>query len=70
MQIGDMSIEGVSDGSVLAPATAMFNKTDRDWLQHSQFLDKDGMLTFEMGGFLVRNGDRVRARRYRHRSSR
>ena len=59
MQIGDMTIEGVSDGSLLAPATAMFNKTDQDWLQHSQFLDKDGMLTFEMGGFLVRNGDRI-----------
>ena len=59
MQIGDMTIEGVSDGSLLAPPTAMFNKTDQDWLQHSQFLDKDGMLTFEMGGFLVRNGDRI-----------
>jgi glyoxylase-like metal-dependent hydrolase (beta-lactamase superfamily II) len=59
MQIGDMTIEGVSDGSLLAPATVMFNKTDQDWLRHSQFLDKDGMLTFEMGGFLVRSGDRI-----------
>jgi glyoxylase-like metal-dependent hydrolase (beta-lactamase superfamily II) len=37
----------------------MFNKTDQDWLQHSQFLDENGMLSFEMGGFLVRSGDRI-----------
>src|ERR1035438_9571425 len=59
MRIGDLTIEGVSDGSLLAPPTLMFNKTDQDWLQHSQFLDEDGMLTFEMGGFLVRSRDRL-----------
>jgi glyoxylase-like metal-dependent hydrolase (beta-lactamase superfamily II) len=37
----------------------MFNKSDQDWLQHSQFLDDDGMLPIEMGGFLVRSGDRL-----------
>ena len=59
MQIGDVTIEGVSDGSLTAPPTLMFNKTDQDWLQHSQFLDEDGMLPIEMGGFLVRTGDRL-----------
>ena len=59
MQIGAVTIEGVSDGSLVAPPTMMFNKSDQDWLQHSQFLDDDGMLPIEMGGFLVRTGDRL-----------
>ncbi len=54
-----MSIEGVSDGSLPAPPTLMFNKSDQDWLQHSQFLDADGMLPIELGGFLVRTGERL-----------
>ena len=59
MQVGDLTIEGVSDGSLQAPPTLTFNKTDQDWLQHSQFLDGDGMLPIEMGGFLVRSQDRL-----------
>jgi len=59
VQVGDVTIEGVSDGSVPAPPTLLFNKTDQDWLQHSQFLDADGMLPIDMGGFLVRTGDRL-----------
>jgi len=59
VQIGDVTIEGVSDGSLAAPPTLLFNKTDQDWLQHSQFLDADGMLPIDMGGFLVRTGDRL-----------
>lgn len=59
MNVGEITIEGISDGSLLAPPTLMYNKTDQDWEQHSQFLDENGLLTFEMGGFLVRTGDRV-----------
>jgi glyoxylase-like metal-dependent hydrolase (beta-lactamase superfamily II) len=59
VQIGTVTIEGVSDGSLQAPPTLMFNKTDKEWQQHSQFLDEKGLLTFEMGGFLVRSGDRL-----------
>ena len=59
MQIGAVTIEGVSDGSLQAPPTLLFNKSDQEWLQHSQFLDTDGMLPIEMGGFLVRSGDRL-----------
>jgi glyoxylase-like metal-dependent hydrolase (beta-lactamase superfamily II) len=59
MQIGTVTVEGVSDGSLQAPPTLMFNKSDQDWLQHSQFLDKEGMLPIEMGGFLVRSGERL-----------
>ena len=59
MQLGAVTIDGVSDGNLVAPPTMMFNKSDQDWLQHSQFLDDDGMLPIEMGGFLVRSGDRL-----------
>ncbi len=59
VEIGAVTIEGVSDGRLRAPATLLYNKTDEDWLPHAQFLDEDGMLPFEMGGFLVRSGDRL-----------
>jgi glyoxylase-like metal-dependent hydrolase (beta-lactamase superfamily II) len=59
MRIGAVTIEGVSDGSLQAPPTTMFNKSDQDWLQHSQFLDEEGMLPIEFGGFLVRSGDHL-----------
>jgi len=52
-------VEGVSDGTIPVPPKPMFNKTDQDWLRHSQFLDGDGMLPIEMGGFLVRTGERL-----------
>ena len=52
-------MDGVSDGSLLAPPTLLFNKTEQDWQQHSQFLDENGLLTIEMGGFLVRTGERL-----------
>ena len=59
VQVGVVTIDGVSDGRLPVPPTALFNKTDQDWLQHSQFLDGDGMLPIEMGGFLVRSGDHL-----------
>lgn len=59
MEIGSVTIEGVSDGSLPVPPTALLNKSDQDWIQHSQFLDDDGMLPIEMGGFLVRSGERL-----------
>jgi hypothetical protein len=59
VEIGNVTVEGVSDGSLQGPPTLMFNKTDQDWQQHAQFLDGDGLLTIEMGGFLVRSGERL-----------
>jgi glyoxylase-like metal-dependent hydrolase (beta-lactamase superfamily II) len=59
MRVGAVTIEGVSDGSLPVPATPLFNKSDQDWLQHSQFLDEDGKLPIEMGGFLVRTDDHL-----------
>jgi glyoxylase-like metal-dependent hydrolase (beta-lactamase superfamily II) len=38
----------------------MFNRlNDEDWAPHRQFLDADGMLPIEMGGFCVRTGERT-----------
>ena len=54
-----MKIEGISDGTIPVPPTPLFNKSDQDWLQHTQFLDADGLLPIEMGGFLVRSGERL-----------
>ena len=59
MRVGAVTIEGVSDGSLPVPPGLLFNKSDQDWLQHSQFLDHDGMLPIEFGGFLVRHAERV-----------
>jgi glyoxylase-like metal-dependent hydrolase (beta-lactamase superfamily II) len=57
MQVGAVTIEGVSDGSIPVPPGSLFNKSDQDWLQHSQFLDRNGMLPLEFGGFLVCMGE-------------
>jgi glyoxylase-like metal-dependent hydrolase (beta-lactamase superfamily II) len=59
MEVGDITIEAVSDGQLLAPASVIFQRPDADWEPHRQFLDEDGNITFGMGGFLVRSGDRL-----------
>jgi glyoxylase-like metal-dependent hydrolase (beta-lactamase superfamily II) len=59
MNVGEITVEAVSDGYVLAPASAMFRRPAEDWIPHQQFLDADGNITMAMGGFLVRSGDRV-----------
>lgn len=60
VQVGHITINGVSDGSILAPPTLMFNRpNEADWIPHQQFLDANGMLSFEMGGFLIRDGTRT-----------
>ena len=59
MKIGDITIEPVSDGELLAPATLAFNKPEEGWEHHKQFLDENGNVTFAMGGFLVRTGDHL-----------
>ena len=60
MLIGTIRIDPVSDGSLLAPPTLLFNKpAEEDWAPHQQFLDENGQLVFEMGGFLIRDGVRT-----------
>src|ERR1700752_3327530 len=59
MKVGEVNIDGGSDGAMKAPASLIFRRPDSDWEPHKQFLDEDGNITFGMGGFLVRTGDRV-----------
>ena len=61
MQIGDLSVEPIHDGAIRAPATVLYSgTTGEQWAPHQQFLEPDGILGFDVGGFLVRGShDRV-----------
>jgi len=59
VKVGDIEITALHDGRWQLPPTAMYNNTDADWLPHRQFLDEDGTLPCELGGFLVRTGERL-----------
>lgn len=60
MNVGDVTITPVHDGRFLVPANAFFPSTSpEDWLPHRAFLNDDGLLPLELGGFLVRSGDRI-----------
>jgi glyoxylase-like metal-dependent hydrolase (beta-lactamase superfamily II) len=59
VKIGDIELRQVLDGSVRVPPTAMLSKPGDDWSPHRDLLDADGMMQLDMGGCLVRTGDRV-----------
>src|SRR5438270_3558936 len=60
MQIGDVHVEPVFDGTMTMPVTAFRGTSEEDWAPHRKFLGADGKLEFALGGFLVRGpGDRV-----------
>jgi glyoxylase-like metal-dependent hydrolase (beta-lactamase superfamily II) len=61
MQIGDLVVEPIYDGVMRAPATVFYGGTDTEqWAPHRRFLEPDGKIRFDLGGFLVRGGgDRV-----------
>jgi glyoxylase-like metal-dependent hydrolase (beta-lactamase superfamily II) len=59
MRIGDIEITPLHDGCWRLPATAMYANTEGDWLPHRQFLDEEGMLPCELGGFLIRARERL-----------
>jgi glyoxylase-like metal-dependent hydrolase (beta-lactamase superfamily II) len=59
MNIGDIRIVGLHDGTWRFPPTALFDKGPDVWERHHAFLDDDGLLPVELGGYLVFNGDRV-----------
>jgi glyoxylase-like metal-dependent hydrolase (beta-lactamase superfamily II) len=59
MRVGDIEITALHDGCWRLSAPAMYGNTEDDWLPHRQFLDDDGMLPVEVGGFLVRAGERL-----------
>lgn len=61
MQVGDLEVHGVLDGTVrLAPTAAFTGTTDEQWEPHRSLLDQDGRVEIALGGFLVwGSGDRV-----------
>lgn len=60
MDVGDVRIDPVHDGSaVLPPSGAFAGRSEQDWAPHREFLDADGNLELALGGFLIRAGDRV-----------
>ena len=63
MNIGDLVAEPLYDGLMRAPATLFYGGTTTEqWAPHQRFLEPDGMLRFDLGGFLARGGglgDRV-----------
>jgi glyoxylase-like metal-dependent hydrolase (beta-lactamase superfamily II) len=61
MQVGGLRVDAVWDGAAkMQPTQAFRGTTEEMWAPHRRFLDPDGMLVVEVGGFLVRGaGDRV-----------
>jgi glyoxylase-like metal-dependent hydrolase (beta-lactamase superfamily II) len=61
MNIGDLVAEPIYDGVMRAPATIFYGGTTLEqWAPHQRFLEPDGMIRFDLGGFLVRGrGQRV-----------
>ena len=60
MRVGEFEILPVLDGSLSAPPAVMYeNVSEADWAPHKQFLDANGMIQIDTGGFLVRDGSRT-----------
>lgn len=59
MRIGDTTIDPVSDGVLWARPSNLYSNAEEDWAPHRQFLNDRGFVEMEMGGFLVRSGERV-----------
>ncbi|MBV8303699.1 MAG: MBL fold metallo-hydrolase [Acidimicrobiia bacterium] len=60
MQVGEFSVTPVLDGRFELPATLFFPSTsEEDWAPHHRFLNEDGTLPLDVGGFLVRYGRRT-----------
>ncbi len=60
MRVGTIEITPVVDGSGAIPSDMLFTATEEQWLPHRRFLDPNGMVPMEIGGFLMRGaGDRV-----------
>jgi glyoxylase-like metal-dependent hydrolase (beta-lactamase superfamily II) len=54
MRIGDIEITPLSDGELHIPPTELLNKDLDAWTMHRRFLDDEGLLRVNFGGFLVR----------------
>ena len=59
MNVGHLRIDPVFDGGGrFQPTTTFRTSTPGEWAAHADLLDADGMLPFDMGGYLVRDGER------------
>jgi glyoxylase-like metal-dependent hydrolase (beta-lactamase superfamily II) len=56
MRVGDIDVVSVRDGSGAMPPSMVFPATEEQWRPHRHFLDANGMLLAEVGGFLIRGG--------------
>ena len=60
MKVGAIDIVPIDDGVArMAPTAAYAGTTDDQWSMHRQFLADDGQIELQLGGFLLRIGDRV-----------
>ena len=62
MQVGDLRIDPVIDGTTTFAADQLLTRPGYDgdpWLDHRDLLDTDGRLELPVGGFLVRTGERI-----------
>jgi glyoxylase-like metal-dependent hydrolase (beta-lactamase superfamily II) len=60
MRVGDIEILPVRDGVARFPISDPFlGMPEEAWLPHRQFLNSDEELELALGGFVVRDGDRV-----------
>jgi glyoxylase-like metal-dependent hydrolase (beta-lactamase superfamily II) len=54
MRLGDLTIDPLLDGQLDVPAEVMLNQTP-----HERWLTPEGLLSVQMGGYLIRTGERV-----------
>jgi glyoxylase-like metal-dependent hydrolase (beta-lactamase superfamily II) len=59
VRVGDIDVTPVHDGYWRLDPGPMYGRTDAEWLPHQRFLDEDGKLPCQIGGFLVRTGSRI-----------
>jgi glyoxylase-like metal-dependent hydrolase (beta-lactamase superfamily II) len=60
MLLGDITVTPIIDGAIRGvPATGFPNRSPEDWEPYREHLSADGGLVSQIGGFLVRSGDRV-----------
>jgi glyoxylase-like metal-dependent hydrolase (beta-lactamase superfamily II) len=60
VRVGSIDIVPVRDGRGALPTSMLFSASEQQWLPHRKFLDDDGMVPMEVGGFLLRGaGDQV-----------
>jgi glyoxylase-like metal-dependent hydrolase (beta-lactamase superfamily II) len=61
MQVGELTIEPVLDGTVALPVTHEYTYpriAAERWAPYADYLD-EGRVVIDMGGYLVRSGDRI-----------